>query len=319
MITSASYYLNIYQEGQLFYEDLEVAATELPKSLVMLSALGARICYSPKPPHKILEEDKRLTDDKEMLAFLERCYKAGHFSVFAHTPIFIKSDKYPYDSKLPYKAFSYSIGEETYICANLRHLMEYKRRLAHDFELNLREDGGFLLEGPYFYNPELGTWSGELTNSKKYIMGFCWPANPWFWFSFVIHGYSRAMTHQLVRHTWLNFSQRSHRYTEVEDVVCPPSIKDKVIKNGIVIITAAQLFDDVVKNTKTAYDLLVEFGIPKEDARYLFPTGATTTIMASGPYFVWDDFVSKRTVKGAQWEIKEIASAIKQFMEDVVV
>ncbi len=39
------------------------------------------------------------------------------------------------------------------------------------------------------------------------------------WMSVITHNFSRIFSHQYIRHTWLNFNQRSHRYTKVDRYV----------------------------------------------------------------------------------------------------
>ncbi|NPB03086.1 MAG: FAD-dependent thymidylate synthase [Thermotogae bacterium] len=119
------------------------------------------------------------------------------------------------------------------------------------------------------------------------------------WGVIVLEGPSRCFSHQFVRHTTLNFNQRSHRYTQVQDVLVPPTCQ----RRGDVAAFLSQ--------AEGLYEKLVEDGIPKEDARYLYPHGVRTTIMASGPLALFRDFVEKRSVPGAQWEAKEVAKAIK--------
>jgi thymidylate synthase (FAD) len=123
------------------------------------------------------------------------------------------------------------------------------------------------------------------------------------------------MTHQLVRHTWLNFSQRSHRYTKVDSVVIPPSVKQK--NKGKLNITL-MLYEEFVTHFLHCYKSLIEVsGVPREDARFISPAGASTTIMASGPLFVWQDFASKRNHPKAQWEIRKCASIVEKIIEYV--
>jgi thymidylate synthase (FAD) len=128
------------------------------------------------------------------------------------------------------------------------------------------------------------------------------------YFVFYIRGISRVATHQLVRHTSLNFSQRSQRYaTERENrSVIPPSFGER----------ARKLFESWDEMANNLYRILTEdLKIPKEDARFILPHGRASTIVVSGttPWLL--DFLGKRTEKAAQWEIREVAQKMLKLLE----
>lgn len=122
--------------------------------------------------------------------------------------------------------------------------------------------------------------------------------------TFYFHGVSRALTHQLVRHRILSFSQSSQRYIDAEKgewgFVIPPSIQaDEKAK---AMWHLASLTWD------TAYRYLRdECKIRKEDARYVLPAATESDIVVSGTFFAWKDFFRQRLAKDAQWEIREVA------------
>jgi len=277
-----------------------------PNDNFILSALGARVCYSDTNDFCVLYADPRVSDLGERKAFLERLRKAGHFSVFAHSPVeFMTVDPQPY-RKL-YKAFIY----RNEVCLNGRHLVELTGKLNF-FEEDPRIDGFFFADlesGFAFKASSLAELSPYTEKADSYLVGIPIPGI-FNWLSVTAFGISRVTSHQWVRHTWQNFSQRSHRYTAVDGFVIPPSF-DKLRFRDI----PGRLFvENIYTETATAYQIAVNQGIPKEDARYLIPNGARTTLMSSGPYFVWEDFVAKRAVKGAQWEIRRVAEAICRFL-----
>jgi thymidylate synthase (FAD) len=49
----------------------------------------------------------------------------------------------------------------------------------------------------------------------------------------------------------------------------------------------------------------------REWARFIIPQGVVTTVAASGPRFVWEDFIEKRYISKAQGEIRELAEVVK--------
>lgn len=308
MITANGYYMNHYNYDCEFWAQvkLDIFAKKIDLSLVKLSALGARICYASEPPHILWESDPRITNKDDMFNFLNRCYKAKHFSVFAHTPIFGEIGNY--NIRVPYKVFTFvnSIYNNLHFCATLRHVLEFASKFinAKDMPLDFYDGGNFLT--PKYYSFEDKEWYNEPRQEYRYIMGFYLNKDPWKWYSFVFHGISRACANQIVRHTWLNFSQRSHRYTEVDGFVIPPSIEGKLKRKA---------FLNYYNEIKDKYNFIIEdLGINKEDARYITPVGSSTTLMASGPYFVWDDFIQKRNTPKAQKEIRILAEAIELFL-----
>jgi thymidylate synthase (FAD) len=134
--------------------------------------------------------------------------------------------------------------------------------------------------------------------------------------SFEVIG-SRAMSHQLVRHTHLNYTQESQRYVKfinwqelnndnIEDYfIIPPSIKEKDEINEFKVDCIDACYD---------YDYYVSKGIPKEDARYILPNACKTRLVVSGNFQAWMDFIKLRTDKKAQWEIREIAEQIRDIL-----
>ena len=118
---------------------------------------------------------------------------------------------------------------------------------------------------------------------------------------------SRLFSHQFVRHTWLNFNQRSHRYTQVDQFVCPPTFSEE----------ARALYEKEIQQGLKAYQELLKLGLKKEDARFVTPQGSATTLLATGPYFVWEDFIRKRRHLKAQWEIRALARALEIVLKEL--
>lgn len=122
-------------------------------------------------------------------------------------------------------------------------------------------------------------------------------------FTFLIEDVSRALTHQLVRHRLASYSQRSGRYTGLEDgdwYVIPPSIAKKP--------EAVKLYIDTLATVKDAYLALTdEMSIPKEDARFLLPNGQFTNIAVTMNCRTLKNFFAERLCNRAQWEIRALA------------
>lgn len=311
----------------------------IPLDNLILSALGARICYASTHPLNLFFKDKRISDIDERVNFLSRIFRRKHYSVFAHSPIFL--DTSTLDSLFNFSSLNklfklwtyFDLNtKNTYYCLNARHLFEALSNFEIDFYnivhkflikdgrnnieiftkiLWIGEDVNINLKSSYLGYGEIAINNGKVNFNKfgKGILCFVLDKSPWQWFSFIVYGYSRIFSHQLVRHTWLNFSQRSHRYTKVDDIVIPYKINSKKKCRGLVTKT--------IDNNFVVYNTLINNGIKREDARFIMPAGSSTTIMASGPRFVWEDFVNKRLNDKSQWEIRKFAQYVSYVLNMV--
>ena len=122
-------------------------------------------------------------------------------------------------------------------------------------------------------------------------------------FNFLVENVSRALTHQLVRHRIASFSQRSGRYTGLENgewYVIPHTIsKDQ---------NALKLYIEMMDNIKKCYNTLTDvYKIPKEDARFILPNGQYTNIAVTMNCRALKNFFGLRLCTRAQWEIRELA------------
>lgn len=80
---------------------------------------------------------------------------------------------------------------------------------------------------------------------------------------------------------------------------------------------ARQIVDETWRAIERGYEQLRELGIRKEDARYLLPNATSTTIMVSGSIAVWRDVFRQRCAPDAQWEIRDVANAMKSMLIDL--
>ena len=122
-------------------------------------------------------------------------------------------------------------------------------------------------------------------------------------FTFGIDGLSRVASHQLVRHRVASFSQQSQRYVkmsgEEENMIIPPIIQANS--------EALRIFQNAAKTSQESYKLLVDMGIPKEDARFILPHGYSTRLVMTMNARELHHFFSLRLCRRAQWEIHELA------------
>lgn len=130
--------------------------------------------------------------------------------------------------------------------------------------------------------------------------------------TFKISGISRACSHQLVRHRHLSFLQESQRYVKVEDndfYIMPDSFK------GDMEVEAS--FKVYLDDMKHIYNLMIDKGIKKEDARFILPNATKTCIVVTGNFRAWREFIQKRIKNEAQWEIRKVAEYIKEMLSSI--
>ena len=126
--------------------------------------------------------------------------------------------------------------------------------------------------------------------------------------TFRVEGISRACANQFVRSKHLDFLQESMRYVSMKDTqfVWPQAFKDEMEEEVL------KVQEEIWRFT---YTKLVEKGFKKEDARCVLPLGTATKLVVTGNLQAWHDFIKLRTDKAAQWEIREVASQIRDVLK----
>lgn len=119
--------------------------------------------------------------------------------------------------------------------------------------------------------------------------------------SFAISNVSRACTHQLVRHRHMSFSQKSQRYVKEKgqfDYIIPPTIdKNPELK---------EKFEKFMGEISNIYTELTEAGIPAEDARFVLPNAAASSMVASLNLREMIHLANLRLCTRAQYEIRTL-------------
>ena len=144
--------------------------------------------------------------------------------------------------------------------------------------------------------------------------------------TFAVKGISRSCMAQITRHRHVSFDIQSMRYVSFDDVdpadvregemvVVPPSATDPdwVGRNQetgpVDEETAAereQLFRETIANSFEAYQELLEYGIPPEDARYVLPIGTKVNMVMSMNARMLMHVADMRAAADAQWEIRQM-------------
>ena len=134
--------------------------------------------------------------------------------------------------------------------------------------------------------------------------------------TFYVEGVSRNLTHELIRHRHLSYSELSQRYINMEDavIVIPPAVdnlKEEWIESasryGRVMADSIDQYNEIV-------DTLDRAGIKgkkaREAARALLPGGTETKIVVTGNHRAWRDMLHKRYSVHADAEIREFATLV---------
>jgi len=133
-------------------------------------------------------------------------------------------------------------------------------------------------------------------------------------FSFSVEGVSRALSHQLVRHTvGAEFSQQSQRYVVADEIsnncIIPQSIED----DPLALPTYLTALDEI----EGAYMQMIDRGIPAEDARMILPNAMRTNIVVTMSVEALLNFLSKRCCLRAQWEIRALADMLLEIVKPI--
>ena len=129
--------------------------------------------------------------------------------------------------------------------------------------------------------------------------------------TFRLSDVSRVLTHELVRHRLLSFSQRSQRYVKENEpsYVIPDILVDDNTTNQKMLL-ARDIFEKAMQSAWDAYSLLLSYGLKPEDARFVLPNACTTEIVVSGNFREYRNFLKLRLSPRAQWEIRKAAYII---------
>lgn len=132
--------------------------------------------------------------------------------------------------------------------------------------------------------------------------------------SFQVEGVSRSLTHELVRHRFLVFSQQSQRFVDESDCdfVLPPLLSDpehEDLRDAVEreLLLARKAYAELAQ-------ALTERGVSRkqarEAARALLPEATETRLVVSGNLRAWRDFLKLRLNPAADAEIRRFAEAV---------
>jgi thymidylate synthase (FAD) len=129
--------------------------------------------------------------------------------------------------------------------------------------------------------------------------------------SFAISNVSRACTHQFVRHRHASFSQKSQRYVKEKgqfDYIIPPTIeRDEELRGKFV---------ELMEQISESYQEFVEAGIPAEDARFVLPNAAASSLVVSLNLREFIHIANLRLCARAQYEIRKMVEGMCKALDE---
>ena len=135
--------------------------------------------------------------------------------------------------------------------------------------------------------------------------------------TFYITGVSRALTHELIRHRHLSYSQLSQRFVDESDadIVIPPAARgsEKLMWE----------FENAATGARHSYRELVEALLDsglarkqaREAARAVLPNMVETRIVVTGNLRAWHEVIERRTAPDADAEFQEVAGLIRDELQ----
>ncbi|WP_038057104.1 FAD-dependent thymidylate synthase [Thermodesulfobacterium hydrogeniphilum] len=303
------------KQKELINKVLEKADLSLLPHFLFFSYLGARICYAESHPLALFYEEK-FKDYEKFKGFLLHLKKMGHFSVFAHTPIFINTEDFTEKEKVELAQTYFKVfwdEKNNLALFNLRHFAENLEEKSFiklietppdlsSVEIKFFKNFEKIYEGSFLKFPSelIEKEDNNIWAIPEVIIIEIEISHPFRWIGVIVHNFSRIFSHQFVRHTWLNFNQRSHRYTSVDKFVVPEVFTEKHI----------EIYRKLIEEGMKVYKEFCK-DMKKESARFVVPQGVATSLIATGPSLVWEDFITKRAIPQAQEEIRRLAYLLK--------
>lgn len=132
-------------------------------------------------------------------------------------------------------------------------------------------------------------------------------------FSFYLTGVSRALTHELIRHRHLSYSQLSQRFVNESQtaIVLPPAIEEGSLEHDTLdnsVQVALWAYEDLVNSLQEEQGLKRKQA--REAARAVLPNCVETRIIVTGNVRAWRDMLKKRLDPAADAEIRLVSEMI---------
>jgi thymidylate synthase (FAD) len=195
---------------------------------------------------------------------------------------------------------------------------EFAGRLCY---LSFGADAG--LEGGHKLIPGRTTNREYLTNILRTRHGSVLEHAVW---TFLFEGVSRALTHELVRHRHLSYSQLSQRYVDESQVafVLPPEIPAEGEAFEIFQESCARALEDyrrllvrIEEQVKDEPSATMRRKRARQTARSLLPNATETKIVVTANARAWRHFIELRGAENAESEIRILAVMLLGVLKDL--
>ena len=135
----------------------------------------------------------------------------------------------------------------------------------------------------------------------------------------------RAISHELVRHRVFSFSQESQRYCNYNKdkfggeitFIIPNWVDTKVPNDNTIIgLSGSTHWAKALLNAEKSYMQLLQDGWKPQEAREVLPNSTKTELIMTGFESQWEDFFKLRCSKAAHPMMQELATKIKEVVND---
>lgn len=138
--------------------------------------------------------------------------------------------------------------------------------------------------------------------------------------TFYVAEVSRSLSHELVRHRHLSFSQVSQRYVdETEAKMIEPPAFDVSPRQGRALQAVSNLAKE--KYRLLVEDLTINFGLTRKQARQaarsVLPNATETKFVVTGNMRAWRDVIAKRNSPHADAEMQLLAARILEHLKQI--
>lgn len=125
------------------------------------------------------------------------------------------------------------------------------------------------------------------------------------------------MTHELIRHRHLSFSQLSQRFVDetLAEFVMPPALDNDEDRHWLSEVhIALETYHAIAKRLQ---DKGLTRKQAREAARAVLPNATETRIVVTGNMRAWREFIAKRNTPAADAEIRELAREIQRQLTEL--
>ena len=142
--------------------------------------------------------------------------------------------------------------------------------------------------------------------------------------TFTVKGVSRVTMAQITRHRHMTFDVQSQRYVDFseKEVITPKSLKEEEHvsrETGLAEVENREgherAYNRHAAEAFTRYEMMVEDGVPKEDARFILPVGTPVNMTFSGNARTFMHVFNLRQKADAQWEIRELCDKMAVYLK----